>query len=243
MTTFWTSFFNLDILLPALPVLWRGLLHTLQLALFGIIVGALGGIALALLGTSPHRYLRVPAMLWTDLFRALPPLVLLILLYAGLPFIGLDLGAWGAVILTFFLNTGAYYGEVFRAGGSAVPGESVTAAIMIDARLQEPSVSRTADPLLADLLRRGEVAEEVLVDDDGAVLRNTGEIRVRPADGALLDAHGRVHPRRFAIGPHTNVRVAGAFTRPGTNAQSLRYNDAVARAVLLSLPGARSAAA
>jgi len=132
-------------------------------------------------------------------------------------------------------------GEVFRAGGSAVPGESVTAAIMIDARLQEPSVSRTADPLLADLLRRGEVAEEVLVDDDGAVLRNTGEIRVRPADGALLDAHGRVHPRRFAIGPHTNVRVAGAFTRPGTNAQSLRYNDAVARAVLRSLPVAARA--
>ncbi len=130
---------------------------------------------------------------------------------------------------------------VFRAGGSAVPGESVTATVMVDGRLQEPSASRTTDPLLADLLRRGEVAEEILVDDDGTVLRNTGEIRVRPADGALVDATGRVHPRRFAIGPHTNVRVAGAFTRPGTNAQSLRYNDAVARAVLRSLPAAARA--
>jgi hypothetical protein len=132
-------------------------------------------------------------------------------------------------------------GSVFRAGGSAVPGESVTATVMVDGRLQEPSASRTTDPLLADLLRRGEVAEEILVDDDGTVLRNTGEIRVRPADGALVDATGRVHPRRFAIGPHTNVRVAGAFTRPGTNAQSLRYNDAVARAVLRSLPVASRA--
>ena len=130
---------------------------------------------------------------------------------------------------------------VFRASGSAVPGESVTATVMVDARLQEPSASRTTDPLLADLLRRGEVDEEILVDDDGTVLRNTGEIRVRPADGALVDATGRVHPRRFAIGPHTNVRVAGAFTRPGTNAQSLRYNDAVARAVLRSLPAAARA--
>jgi hypothetical protein len=127
-------------------------------------------------------------------------------------------------------------GDRFRAGGSAVPGETVTATVMVDARLQEPSASRTADPLLAGLLRRGEIAEEVLVDDDGTVLRNTGEIQVRPADGALIDAQGRVHARRFAIGPHTNVRVAGAFTRPGTNAQSLRYNDAVARAVLRSLP-------
>ena len=132
-------------------------------------------------------------------------------------------------------------GEVFRAGGSAVPGESVTATVMVDARLQEPSASRTTDRLLAGLLRRGDVAEEVLADDDGTVLRNTGEIRVRPADGALVDATGRVHPRRFAIGPHTNVRVAGAFTRPGTNAQSLRYNDAVARAVLRSLPAASRA--
>ncbi len=132
-------------------------------------------------------------------------------------------------------------GSVFRAGGSAVPGESVTATVMVDGRLQEPSASRTTDPLLADLLRRGEVAEEILVDDDGKVLRNTGEICVRPADGALVDATGRVHPRRFAIGPHTNVRVAGAFTRPGTNAQSLRYNDAVARAVLRSLPAAARA--
>jgi hypothetical protein len=124
----------------------------------------------------------------------------------------------------------------FRAGGTAVPAESVTATVMVDARLQAPSAARTTDPLVAGLVRRGAVAEEVLVDDDGTVLRNTGEIRVRPADGAVIDAAGRVHPRRFAIGPHTNVRVAGAFTRPGTNAQSLRYNDAVARALLRSLP-------
>jgi hypothetical protein len=51
-----------------------------------------------------------------------------------------------------------------------------------------------------------------------------------------------VHPRRFAVGPHTAVKVAGAFTRPGMNAQSLRYNDAVARAVLRSLPVARESA-
>jgi hypothetical protein len=112
---------------------------------------------------------------------------------------------------------------------------------MVDARLQAPSASRTTDPLLAGLMRSGAASEEVLVDDDGTVVRNTGEIRVRPADGALVDAAGRVHTKRFAIGPHTNVRVAGAFTRPGTNAQSLRYNDAVARAVLRSLPVAARA--
>ena len=59
----------------------------------------------------------------------------------------------------------------------------------------------------------------------------------------MVDASGAVHGRRFAVGPHTAVRVAGAFTRPGMNAQSLRYNDAIARAVLRSLPAAAAAAA
>jgi uncharacterized NAD(P)/FAD-binding protein YdhS len=122
----------------------------------------------------------------------------------------------------------------FRATSNAVP-EAVTTDVLVDARLPDPSVSRSLDPLIAALMRSGAASEEVLRDEHGTVLRNTGQVRVRAADGALVDAAGRPHPRRFAIGPHTTVRVAGAFTRPGMNAQSLRYNDAVARAVLRTL--------
>ncbi|MHA6795785.1 FAD/NAD(P)-binding protein [Pseudonocardia bannensis] len=130
--------------------------------------------------------------------------------------------------------------RVFRTGSAALDGvPPVMASVFVDARLPDPSGDRTVDPLLAGLIRDGGAAEDILRDDDGTVLRNTGLIRVRPADGALLDAAGEVHPRRFAVGPHTVVKVAGAFTRPGMNAQSLRYNDAVARAVLDSLPPAR----
>jgi hypothetical protein len=132
----------------------------------------------------------------------------------------------------------------FRAGSVTLEGAApVTARVLVDARLPEPSVARTGDPLLAGLLRDGAVSEEVLTDADGSVLRNTGRIRVRPADGAVLDAAGAVHPRRFAVGPHTTVKLPGAFTRPMTNALSLRYNDAVARAVLRSLPAATDVAA
>jgi hypothetical protein len=146
-----------------------------------------------------------------------------------------------------FLGEGMWVdvaGGAFRAGSASVPdAPPVTARVLVDARLPNPSVARTSDPLLAALLSAGDVSEEVLRDAGGTLLRNTGLIRVRPADGALIDATGVPHPRRFAVGPHTTVKVAGAFTRPGMNAQSLRYNDAVARAVLRSLPGARAAAA
>ncbi|MCW0213665.1 MAG: FAD/NAD(P)-binding protein [Pseudonocardia sp.] len=133
--------------------------------------------------------------------------------------------------------------EGFHAGSTALAGAPpVTSTILIDARLPDPSVERTSDPLLASLVRAGEIGEEVLREPDGTVLRRTGLIRVRPADGALIDAAGAVHDRRFAVGPHTIVKVAGAFTRPGMNAQSLRYNDTVARAVLRVLPESREAA-
>jgi uncharacterized NAD(P)/FAD-binding protein YdhS len=144
-----------------------------------------------------------------------------------------------------FLGAGMWVevdGEGFRAGSATLAGAApVRATALVDARLPDPSAARTVDPLLADLVRRGAVGEDVLVDADGTVLRNTGLIRVRPEDGALIDAAGEVHPRRFAVGPHTTVKVAGAFTRPGMNAQSLRYNDAIARAVLRSLPAAAAA--
>ena len=60
-------------------------------------------------------------MAWVDFFRAFPPLVLLILLFAGLPFAGLELGGFACVAIAFFLNTGAYYGEILRAGIESVP--------------------------------------------------------------------------------------------------------------------------
>ena len=126
---------------------------------------------------------------------------------------------------------------VFSATSTTLDGAApVTSTVLVDARLPDPSLSRTVDPLLGGLYERGEAVEDVLVDEDGTVLRNTGLLDVRPVDGAVLDADGRPHPRRFAVGPHTTVKVAGAFTRPGMNAQSLRYNDAVARAVLAALP-------
>ena len=87
----------------------------------------------------------------------------------------------------------------FRATSAAIPG-AVTAPVLVDARLPDPSASRSTDPLVAALLRDGAAVRASSSTSDGALLRNTGQIAVRPADGALVDAAGRVHPRRFAMG-------------------------------------------
>src|SRR5260370_40703643 len=64
------------------------------------------GLILALLASAKTPAVRWPLMAWVDSFRAFPPLVLLILLFAGLPFAGLELGGFACVAIAFFLNTG-----------------------------------------------------------------------------------------------------------------------------------------
>jgi polar amino acid transport system permease protein len=127
METFRQAFLDTDIISQAWPILLQGLYQTVLLSALVLPLGLLAGLALALAGQG-ERWLRVPAALAVDLFRSLPPLVLLILLYAGLPFAGIDLGAWGSVALCFLLNTGAYHCEVLRSGIEAVPRGQVDAA-------------------------------------------------------------------------------------------------------------------
>src|SRR5262249_14049742 len=94
---------------------------TVLLSLLVVPLGLFGGLVLALLASVKHPAIRWPLMAWVDFFRAFPPLVLLILLFAGLPFAGLELGGFVFVALAFFLNTGAHYGEIFRAGIDSIP--------------------------------------------------------------------------------------------------------------------------
>src|SRR3712207_6282535 len=122
------AFFSLDILRQAWTILLSGLVQTLLLSAMVVPLGLAGGVLLALLSTARSPWVRWPLMAWVDVFRALPPLVLLVFVYAGLPFAGLEVSAWGAVAIGFFLNTGAYYGEILRAGIESVPAGQMEAA-------------------------------------------------------------------------------------------------------------------
>ena len=54
------------------------------------------------------------------MLRAIPPLVLLIFIYFGLPFLGVKLDEMSAAILALVLNGSSYFAEIFRAGLEAV---------------------------------------------------------------------------------------------------------------------------
>ncbi len=122
------QFFNIEIMRAAWPTVLDGLWTTLAICAVVIPLGLIGGLLAALGSLSPTRWVRWPVIALVDLFRAIPPLVLLIFVYAGLPFAGVDLNPFTAVVLAFLLNNSAYYGEVYRAGILSVPvGQSEAA--------------------------------------------------------------------------------------------------------------------
>ncbi len=122
------NFLNPQILGEVWPLLLTGLWMTLKLCALVVPSGIAGGLVLALTSTSRRRWLRWTGVVYTDFFRAFPPLVLLMFVAFGLPFIGLDFGAIGSVVIAFLLNTSSYYGEVLRAGIESVPAGQLEAA-------------------------------------------------------------------------------------------------------------------
>ena len=115
------AFLNAEVFAAALPLLLHGLAVTLLLSALVVPLGFASGLALALLSLARSRVLRGALMVWVDVFRAFPPLVLLVFLYAGLPFAGISLPPLGCVAAGFMLNASAYYGEIVRAGLLSVP--------------------------------------------------------------------------------------------------------------------------
>lgn len=127
---------------------------------------------------------------------------------------------------------------VFTVTSDAVPGPPVAATALIEARLPEPDLPRTADPLLRDLLESGQAARHRIEGACGTAYETKG-LAVTERPYRLLDAEGRAHPRRFAYGVPTEAVhwVTAAGSRPGVNSMTLGDADAIACAVL-ALPGA-----
>lgn len=108
----------------------------------------------------------------------------------------------------------------------------VDAAAYIEARLPSPSVTRSANPALADLHDAGWGTEQSLLTSDGP--HSTGKLLVSGSHEVLAPDGGR-QAGLFAVGPWTSGWGAGAFARPGTNAAPFRENDALARRLLTEL--------
>ena len=95
------TFFNAEVMMSSLPALLRGFLNTLLLGLMSIGIGVPVGLLISLVRLYAPRPLRLLAIGYIDIFRAMPMLVVLILIYYALPFLGIRLSSWASAVTAF----------------------------------------------------------------------------------------------------------------------------------------------
>lgn len=121
MDIFLENFFNVNSLIQIYPLLVQGLELTLLLAVVTLPLAVLCGLLIAILYSFHIRWLNILLLVYVDVLRSFPVIVLLVLIFYGLPFLGLKLGSFAAVVMAITVNNSGYYGEILRAGVESVP--------------------------------------------------------------------------------------------------------------------------
>jgi polar amino acid transport system permease protein len=118
---FLDTFFNWTIIERYFPAIMKGVVVTIEIAGAVVVTGTLLGLMLAIVRT--FRMLPVNALIviFVDAFRALPPLVLVLLVYFGLPNIGINLPSFAVLWLVLSLVLTAFAEEIFWAGILSIP--------------------------------------------------------------------------------------------------------------------------
>ncbi|GAA1310809.1 amino acid ABC transporter permease [Saccharothrix xinjiangensis] len=108
--------------------------NTLKAFALAALAAVLLGAVLAAGRLSDHAVLRVPAMVVTEIFRAIPLLIMMFLLYFGLGSAGFGMTQFMAVVIGLTLYNGSVLAEVFRAGVASLPRGQAEAAYALGMR-------------------------------------------------------------------------------------------------------------
>src|SRR5258708_4459895 len=114
-------FFNVDVMLHAFPAMLEGFWMTLEIAVSVVVLGIAGGLVLAMVRAFQIRPLNWLLVFVVDLLRAIPQLVIIMLVYFALPFAGIQLSSVASTIVSLAAVLAAVWEEVFWAGITIVP--------------------------------------------------------------------------------------------------------------------------
>jgi polar amino acid transport system permease protein len=122
------SFFNADVASRYWLDIVYGMWVTTYLALAVIVAGLGLGLGLALARAFQFKPANVLIVIFADAFRALPPLVVIIVLFFAFPYVDLAMSAFTATWLSLSLVLAAFAEEIFWAGILSVPKGQTEAA-------------------------------------------------------------------------------------------------------------------
>jgi len=121
----------LETLIESLPSLFDGLVVTLLLTALSVLLGTVLGIILATgrsYASQPIAYL---ILIYEKVLRGIPLLVLLFLIYFGLPQIGINIDAFTAAIIGLGLRSSAYQAQIYRGAINSIPEGQIHAAFSL----------------------------------------------------------------------------------------------------------------
>lgn len=110
------AFLNAEVLARYAPAILDGVWITMLLSILIVLCGAALGMALACLRAAAWRPVTALIIVFADVFRALPPLVLILIVYFGLPNVGVLLSSFMVLFVILTLVLAAFAEELFWAG-------------------------------------------------------------------------------------------------------------------------------
>lgn len=113
---FLDTFFKADLIIATLPKIISGMGMTLLIAGLVVVTGILLGLVLAGLRSYRIMPVTVAIIIFADILRAMPPLVLVLIVYFGLPNVGITLSGFAVLWLVLSLVLAAFAEEIFWAG-------------------------------------------------------------------------------------------------------------------------------
>ena len=120
MDRFLDQFFNVEVMTKYLPDIIDGFWITLGLAALVIVSGLVLGLLLAVIRSFQVRWVNMAIIVFIDLFRALPPLVIIIVGFFGLPYAGIQLSGFLISWISLSFVLAAFAEEIFWAGITSV---------------------------------------------------------------------------------------------------------------------------
>ena len=121
MARFAETFLNVEVMAQYAPKIVEGFVVTLHLAAVIVVTGLVAGLLLALIRSFRVKAVNLLIVAFVDVLRAVPPLVLIIILYFALPTIGVRMSGFVATWLALAAILAAFAEEIFWAGILAVP--------------------------------------------------------------------------------------------------------------------------
>lgn len=153
MTELW------EVLTRNFPEFRAGFLVTVQLVAVSFLIAMGVGVLIAALRVQPIRWLQRVGVVYVEVFRNIPLVVLLIIAYAGLTRAGLDLNKFFSATAALGLYTAAYIAEAIRSGVFAVGQGQIEASLSLGfsygetlRRIVLPQAIRTVIPPIGNLI-------------------------------------------------------------------------------------------